>query len=170
MLNFLPYLLLNSTIKILWIFLIILSRYFAYKQNNSCQHIYELIFSAIHDDFIKWKHFPRYWPFVLGIHWSTVNSTHKGQWRGTLMFSLIYVWTNGWVNNREAGDLRRHHAHCGVTVMIIAWSLFRTRLSELNGLKYYHFGYFFKENIKAPRHWPLCGEFTGTGKPFCQEY
>ena len=24
-------------------------------------------------------------------------------------FSLICVWINGWVNNREAGDLRRHH-------------------------------------------------------------
>ena len=21
-----------------------------------------------------------------------------------------------------------------------------------------------KENIKVPRHWPLCGEFTGTGE------
>ena len=21
-----------------------------------------------------------------------------------------------------------------------------------------------QENIKAPRHWPLCGEFTGTGE------
>ena len=21
-----------------------------------------------------------------------------------------------------------------------------------------------KENSKAPRHWPLCGEFTGTGE------
>ena len=27
------------------------------------------------------------------------------------MFSLICVWINGWVNNREAGDLRRHRAH-----------------------------------------------------------
>ena len=27
-----------------------------------------------HDDVIKWKHFPRYWPFVRGIHWSPVNS------------------------------------------------------------------------------------------------
>ena len=25
---------------------------------------------------------------------------------------------NGWVNNREAGDLRRHQAHCDVSVMI----------------------------------------------------
>ena len=36
----------------------------------------------------------------------TVNSTHKGQWRGASMFSLICAWTNGWVNNRGAGDLR----------------------------------------------------------------
>ena len=42
-----------------------------------------------HDDVIKWKHFPRYWPFVRGIHRSPVNSPHKGHWRGTLMFSLI---------------------------------------------------------------------------------
>ena len=62
----------------------------------------------MHDDVIKWKKFPRYWPFVQGIHRSPVNSPHKGQWRGTLMFSLICSWTNGWVNNREAGNLRRH--------------------------------------------------------------
>ena len=72
-----------------------------------------------HDDVIKWKHFPRYWPSVRGIHRSPVNSTHKGQWRGALMFSLICVWIKGWENNREAGDLRRYRAHCDVTVM--AW-------------------------------------------------
>ena len=66
-----------------------------------------------HDDVIKWKHFPRYWPFVRGIH----RSPHKGQGRGALMFSLICVWINGWVNNREAGDLRRYRAHHDVTVM-----------------------------------------------------
>ena len=70
-----------------------------------------------HDDVIKWKHFPRYWPFVRGIHRSSVNSPHKGQWRGALMFSLICVWINGWVNNREAGDLRRYRAHYDVSVM-----------------------------------------------------
>ena len=46
-----------------------------------------------------------------------VSSPHKGQWRGALMFSLISVWINGWVNNREAGDLRRHRGHYDVTVM-----------------------------------------------------
>ena len=70
-----------------------------------------------HDDVIKWKHFPRYWPFVRGIHRSSVNSPHKGQWRGALMFSLVCVWINGWVNNREAGDLRRYSVHCDVIVM-----------------------------------------------------
>ena len=92
-----------------------------------------------HDDVIKWKHFPRYWPFVRGIHWSPVNSPHKAQWRGALMFSLICVWINGWVHNREAGDLRRHRARYDVTVMIcilrrdrhltvlIQWLLFQYR-------------------------------------------
>ena len=61
--------------------------------------------------------FPRYWPFVRGIHRSTVNSPHKGQWRGALMYSLIWVWINGLVNNVEAGVLRRHRVHYDVTVM-----------------------------------------------------
>ena len=73
--------------------------------------------TSLHDDVIKWKYFPRYWPFVRGIHRSPVNSPHKGQWRGALMFSLISAWINGWVNNGEAGDLRRHPAHYDVIVM-----------------------------------------------------
>ena len=70
-----------------------------------------------HDDVIKWKHFLCYWPFVWGIHWSLMNSPHKGQWCRALMFSLICAWINSWVNNLEAGDLRCHHAHYDVTVM-----------------------------------------------------
>ena len=34
------------------------------------------------------------------------------------MFSLICVWINGWVKNREAGDLRRHCTHYDVTAMM----------------------------------------------------
>ena len=71
-----------------------------------------------HDDVIKWKQLPRYWPFVRGIHQSPVNSPHKGQWRGALKFSLICAWINGWVNNGEAGDLRHCRAHYDVTLMI----------------------------------------------------
>ena len=73
--------------------------------------------TAIHDDVIKWKHFPRYWPFVRGIHRSPGNYPNKGQWHGTLMFSLICAWINGWVNNGEAGDLGRQQAHYDVIVM-----------------------------------------------------
>ena len=66
-----------------------------------------------HYDVIKWKHFPCYWPFVMGIHRSPVISPHKGQLGGALMCA----WINGWAINRDAGDLRRHGAHCDVTVM-----------------------------------------------------
>ena len=44
-----------------------------------------------YDDVIKWKHFSRHWSFVRGIRRSPVNSPHKGQWRGALMFSLFCV-------------------------------------------------------------------------------
>ena len=71
-----------------------------------------------HDDVIKWKHFPRYWPFVREIHRSPVNSPHKGQWGGALMFSLICAWTNGWTDRRDTGDLRCHCAHYDAIVMI----------------------------------------------------
>ena len=71
----------------------------------------------LHDDVIQWKHLPRYWPFVRGIHRSAVNSPHKGQWRGDLMFSLICAWTNSRVNNRDAGNYRSHRAHYDVIVM-----------------------------------------------------
>ena len=76
----------------------------------------------IHDDVIKWKHFPHNWPFVRGIHRSPVNSPHKGQWRGAFMFPLICVWINGWVDNSEAGDLRCHRGHYDVNVMCHIYS------------------------------------------------
>ena len=43
---------------------------------------------------------------------------HKGEWHRALMFSLICAWINGWVNNREAGDLRHYHTHYDVIVML----------------------------------------------------
>ena len=80
------------------------------------------------------KYFPRYWSFVRGIHRSPMNSPHKGQWRGVLMFSFICTWINGCVNNHEAGDLRHHCAHYDVFVMS----------QEINGL---------------PTSWPLLDIF-----------
>ena len=78
---------------------------------------YSVIFT--YDDVIKWKHFPRYWPFVRGIHRPPVNSPHKGQWRRALMFSLICSLISHWVNIGEAGDLKRHRAHYDVIVMTL---------------------------------------------------
>ena len=54
---------------------------------------------------------------------SPVNSPHKGQWRGDLMFALICARINGWVNNGETVDLRRRRAHYYVTVIKSRMSL-----------------------------------------------
>ena len=74
------------------------------------------------------KKFPRYWPFVRGIHRSPVNSPHKGQWRGALMFSLICACINGWVNNWDAGE-------CGITVMLVSF-MSGLRFIRLTALMY----------------------------------
>ena len=51
-------------------------------------HAIHVMRQTITWDVIKLKHCPRYWPFVRGIHRSPVNSPHKCQWRGGLMFSF----------------------------------------------------------------------------------
>ena len=61
--------------------------------------------------------FSHYWPFMRRIHWSPMNSPHKGRWCTALMFSLICTWINGWVSNHKADDLRCHCAHYDFTVM-----------------------------------------------------
>ena len=91
----------------------------------------------IHDDVIKWKQFSLYWPFLRGIHRSPVNSPQKGQWRGALMFPLISVWTNGWVNSRGVGDLRRHRARYDVSV------IFQRFRNMINNVFPSHHSYFF---------------------------
>ena len=75
-----------------------------------------LVSTQSYDDVIKWKHFPRNW-HLCGEFTGPVNSPHKDQWRRALMLSLICVWINDWVNNREAGDLRRYRANYNVIVM-----------------------------------------------------
>ena len=58
-----------------------------------------------------------------GIQRSPVNSPRKGQWRGALKFSLICDWINGWANNWDVGDLRRHCTHNEVTLEKQVWHL-----------------------------------------------
>ena len=61
-----------------------------------------------------------------------VNSTHKGQWRGALMFSLICAWINESVNNRDAGDLRCHRGHYDVIVMMMTHAMPLLDICERN--------------------------------------
>ena len=64
-----------------------------------------------------WRHQMETFSALLALCVENSPVPHKGQWRGALMFSLICVWINGWVNNHEAGDLRRSQAHYDVIVM-----------------------------------------------------
>ena len=98
-------------IILLCFLVIILSTVNQGKRNRTARNI-------SHDDVIKWKHFSRHRPFVRGIHRSPMYSPHKSQWHLALMFSFICAWINGWVNNREDGDLRRHRTHYDVIVML----------------------------------------------------
>ena len=68
--------------------------------------------------------FPRYWPFVRGIHRSPLNSSHKRRYDDS--FDLRKV------NNREAGDLRRYRAHCDVVVMSYRFIAFIATMSSEN--------------------------------------
>ena len=84
------------------------------KKKMSCNFQF---YDTSNDDVIKWKHFPRYWPFVRGIHRSPVFSLNKGQWRRALMFPFVCSWTY-WANNRDAVDLRGHRPlwpYCNAT-------------------------------------------------------
>ena len=77
--------------------------------------LYHFGFISSYHDAIKWKLF-----HVTGCEGNplvTGGSPHKVPWRRALMFSLICAWTNSFANNRDAGDLRYHHAHYEVNVM-----------------------------------------------------
>ena len=117
-----------------------------------------------------------------------VNSPHKGQWCGTLMFSLICVWINGWVNNREAGDLRRYRTHYDVTAMFRyraellhrykkdtichvnmaqLWDLSNCVLEKTTVLKIYcSFEYLWRDQMETSRYWPLCAGNSPTIREF----
>ena len=69
-----------------------------------------------------WRHqmetFSALLVICVGIHRSPVNSPHKGQWRGDLMFSLIGCLNKRLSKHRNTSDLRHHRAHYDVNVMV----------------------------------------------------
>ena len=72
---------------------------------------------CLHDDVLKWKHFSRLWPLwgeFTRHRWVPLTKDSEAElW----WVFFICPWINGWVNNREAGDLRCNGAHYDVTVM-----------------------------------------------------
>ena len=80
-----------------------------------------------------------------GIHRSPADSPHKDQWPRILMFSLICTWTNGWANSQVVGDLKRHRAHYGVTVMWIQMVIH----PHWNTCSLYDFGRILKVSSKS---------------------
>ena len=108
------------------------------------------------DDVTKWKHFPHYWPLVRGIHRSPVNSPHKGQWHRALMFSLICVWINGWVNYRGVGDLRRHRAYHDAIVMIsIRSDIIQTKVQWCHMCISHHRHLFVHQLVQTNNKWNI---------------
>ena len=71
-----------------------------------------------HHDITKWKHVPRYCPFVRGIHRSPVNSPHKATITQAFDVPLLLVWTICWTNTWLIGNSRRHDGYLtGVAIM-----------------------------------------------------
>ena len=91
--------------------------------------------------FITWWHHQM--ETFSALHRSPVNSSHRGQWRGALILSLICVRKNGWVNNGEAGDLRRHRAHYDVIIM---YELMMTQLAN----SYHRLYWIYTRNTNIP--------------------
>ena len=65
--------------------------------------------------------FPRDWPFVRGIPRWPVDYPYKGQCCGALIFSLICAWTNGWANNRDAGETPSRSLWRHMLVKALGW-------------------------------------------------
>ena len=64
-----------------------------------------------HDDAMQWKRFAHHWSFLMGISRHRWISFRKGQWWGTLIFSLMLNWTNCWITVSIVDDLGHTDAH-----------------------------------------------------------
>ena len=100
---------------------------------------------------------------------SLVTGGFPSQGPVTRSFGVLFdLRLDCWVNNRVAGYLRRHPAHydtamaCTALIHHYNHVIMSTIASQITSLTIVHSTvYPGAENIKAPRHWPLCGEFTG---------
>ena len=93
--------------------------------NAGCEIFGQKVNCLEHIFFIKWKHFPRYWPFLRRIHRSPVDSPHKGQWHGALMFSLNQQLSNQWRRRWCETALHSLWRHCNESSWCLVRKCFR---------------------------------------------
>ena len=98
-----------------------------------------------HDDVIKWKHFPRYWPFVRGIHRWPMDSPHKASdaERWCLFYRRLNKWLSkqswGWWFETPSRSLWRHRN--GFAIVVVRLSiifLFDVMMTPYNPIRLYH--------------------------------
>ena len=83
-----------------------------------CYYFFNNQIFDMHDDVIKWKHFPRYWP-------SPITGEFHSQRSVTRSFDVFFdlrLYRNSWANNGDVCDLRRYLVHYDVIVMI-SWMI-----------------------------------------------
>ena len=91
--------------------------YLLYRRENIF-HNRKIGSSGWEGRFSWWRHqMETFSALLAGNSTVTGEFPYKDQWRGALVFPPICAWTHVWLNNRDAGDLRRHRAHHDVTVM-----------------------------------------------------
>ena len=106
---------------------------FTHWDQDTLADILQTIFSnaflwmkiSVHDDVIKWKHFPCYWPFVWEIHRSPRTKAIDSELWCFRWSAPEQPVLSGWVSNRDGGDLTS--AYYDVTVMILVqihWRVF----------------------------------------------
>ena len=143
----------------------------SYYQRQHFRYILPFIrkYLILHGDVIKWKHFPRYWPFVQGNHWSPVNSPHKGEWSGAfdVFFDMhlnkrLSKQSWGWwfqMNSRplwrhcdeaqnDFPSATRHHVSC-------VFRRWRLQLESCVSLRWLGRNFFYLAWVPNSYGWPL---------------
>ena len=110
---------------------------------------------STHDDVIKWKHFPRYWPFVRGIHRTPVNSPHKGQWLGDLR-GFFYLRLNKRLNKQCWGwwfEMHRLWRHCNENIAFFNHFATLQWQMQIKRSKLRHLLVWRRQEHRQPRYW-----------------
>ena len=102
--------------------------------------VFHSLSPSVHDDVIKWKYFPRCWPFVKGIHRSPMDSPHKDQWDAELWW---FLWSAPEQLNKQSSRWwfeTHNRAHYNLTLMAVCvFALFDGVMTWKRFLHYWPF-------------------------------